>query len=446
MIIAAFLLLGSCGKDFMDEKPDRRAVVPSSLEDCQAMADYTDVMNAFMPSLGEVGSDDYYLTYSTWNALTNASNKNAYLWAGEIFEGSTSPDWNNRYQQIFYANNILEVLDGMKEVSDRNWYNSLKGTALFFRAFAHYQLAQVFSKPYINKGDNSALGIPLRLTSDLNVKSVQSTVAETYSQIVVDLEGAMELLPEKSELKTRPNKTAASALLARIHLAMQEYALAEKYAEQVLVAKGYSLMDYSELPVGTTYPIALYNKEVVFHSTLAGTPILANTRHVVDSALFDLYADTDMRKTVFFRKTSGQNRFRGSYAGSATYFNGLSLDEIYLISAECKIRMGNINEGLMRLNTLLAKRYKENTFFPLIGLDMENALDVVLNERRKELLFRGLRWTDLRRLNLDPTTARTLERELDGKIYTIEPNSPNYVYPFPDNVIQLAGLIQNERN
>ncbi|MOA51075.1 SusD family protein [compost metagenome] len=77
---------------------------------------------------------------------------------------------------------------------------------------------------------------------------------------------------------------------------------------------------------------------------------------------------------------------------------------------------------------------------------MESALDVVLKERRKELLFRGLRWTDLRRLNLDPTTARTPKRELDGKIYTIEPNSPNYVYPFPDNVIQLAGLIQNERN
>lgn len=446
MIIAAFLLLGSCGKDFMDEKPDRRAVVPSSLEDCQAMADYTDVMNAFMPSLGEVGSDDYYVTYSTWNALTNASNRNGYLWNMEIFEGSISVDWNYRYRQIFYANNILEVLGGMKEVSDRTWYNSLKGTALFFRAFAHYQLAQVFSKPYIHKGDNSALGIPLRLTSDLNVKSVQSTVAEIYRQIVSDLEGALELLPEKSELKTRPNKTAASALLARIYLAMQEYVLAEKYAEQVLVAKGYSLMDYEELPVSSTYPIALYNMEVVFHSTLGGTPILANTRHVVDSALFDLYVATDMRKTVFFRKTSGLNRFRGSYAGSATYFNGLSLNEIYLISAECKVRRGEVNEGLMQLNTLLAKRYKANTFVPLAGLDLEKALAAVLKERRKELLFRGLRWTDLRRLNLDPETAQTLKREMEGKIYTIEPNSPNYIYPFPNNVIELAGLIQNKRN
>lgn len=445
MITTAVLLLGSCGKDYMDEKPDRRAVVPSSLEDCQAMADYTDVMNAFMPSLGEVGSDDYYVAYSTWNALTNASNKNGYLWNREIFEGGISLDWNNRYQQIFYANNILEVLGRMEEVTDQGWYNSLKGTALFFRAFAHYQLAQLFSKPYIHKGDNSGLGIPLRLTSDLNVKSVQSTIDECYKQIIADLEGAMELLPEKSELKTRPNRPAASALLARIYLAMQDYALAEKYAEQVLALKNYSLMNYKNLPVASTYPIALYNPEVIFHSTLAGTPILANTRHVIDSALFELYADTDMRKMVFFRKTSGLNRFRGSYAGSATYFNGLSLNEVYLISAECKIRQGKVNEGLMQLNTLLAKRYTENTFVPFTGLDMENALDAVLKERRKELLFRGLRWTDLRRLNLDPATARTLKRELEGKIYTIDPNSPNYIYPFPDNAIQLAGLIQNER-
>src|SRR5690606_10340424 len=106
----------SCNKGFMDAKPDKRAVVPSSLDDCQAMVDYTDVMNAYMPSLGEIGSDDFYVTYSVWNSLTGASERNAYVWAREMFDGGVSLDWNNRYQQIFYTNNILEVLESMDEI------------------------------------------------------------------------------------------------------------------------------------------------------------------------------------------------------------------------------------------------------------------------------------------------------------------------------------------
>ncbi|WP_190992790.1 RagB/SusD family nutrient uptake outer membrane protein [Sphingobacterium micropteri] len=430
----------------MDAKPDKRAVVPSSLEDCQAMADYTDVMNAYMPSLGEIASDDFYVTYSTWNTLTSASEKNAYIWAREIFDGGVSLDWNNRYQQIFYANNILEVLESMVEITDIDRYNSLKGTALFFRAFAHYQLAQIFSKPYVYQTDNSGSSIPLRLTSDLNIPSGQSTVGEVYGQIVSDLEHAAELLPDKTHLKTRPNRMAVFALLARIFLTMQDYQNAAKNAELAIQGQGDSLIDYKDLSAASTYPIPMYNSEVIFHSTLAGTRILANTRHIVDPSLFESYLADDVRKTVFFKKDAqGQNQFRGSYAGSATYFNGLALDEMFLIYAECKVRLEKIEDGLNALNTLLETRFYEGAFVPFTNLDKQRALNTVLAERRKELLFRGLRWTDLRRLNLDPSTARTLKRELDGEVYEMEPNSPNYVYPFPDNVMQLTDFTQNER-
>jgi len=430
----------------MDAKPDKRAVVPSSLDDCQAMVDYTDVMNAYMPSLGEIGSDDFYVTYSVWNSLTGASERNAYVWAREMFDGGVSLDWNNRYQQIFYTNNILEVLESMDEITDIDRYNSLKGTALFFRAFAHYQLAQIFSEPYVYQADNSGLSIPLRLASDLNIASGQSTVGDVYGRIVSDLQYAAQLLPDRTQLKTRPNKTAAFALLARIFLTMQDYQNAVKNADLAIQAQGYSLIDYKNLSVASTYPVPMYNAEVIFHSTLAGTRILANTRHIVDSTLFESYRTEDLRKVIFFRESApGQIQFRGSYAGSATYFNGLALDEMFLIHAECKIRMGNIEEGLNSLNALIETRFEEDTFVPIADLDKQQAMDAVLMERRKELLFRGLRWTDLRRLNLDPSTARTLRRELDGEVYTIEPNSPNYVYPFPDNVMQLTDFMQNER-
>jgi len=68
-----------------------------------------------------------------------------------------------------------------------------------------------------------------------------------------------------------------------------------------------------------------------------------------------------------------------------------------------------------------------------------------LKERRKELLFRGLRWTDLRRLNLDPRFAVTLARNVSGQIYSLPPEDPRYAWPIPDDEIQASGIPQNPR-
>lgn len=98
------------------------------------------------------------------------------------------------------------------------------------------------------------------------------------------------------------------------------------------------------------------------------------------------------------------------------------------------------------LNSLLTERYKAGSFTPLIASDAANALQMILQERRKELLFRGIRWPDLRRLNLDPSTAKTLYRIIEGKTYELQPNSPNYVFPIEERVIQFSGIEQNPRN
>ncbi|MBN8856731.1 MAG: RagB/SusD family nutrient uptake outer membrane protein, partial [Sphingobacteriales bacterium] len=62
------------------------------------------------------------------------------------------------------------------------------------------------------------------------------------------------------------------------------------------------------------------------------------------------------------------------------------------------------------------------------------ALDTILVERRKELPFRGVRWTDLRRLNLEGRTI-TLTRVLNGTTYQLPPNSKLYTLPIPPDVI-----------
>ena len=75
----------------------------------------------------------------------------------------------------------------------------------------------------------------------------------------------------------------------------------------------------------------------------------------------------------------------------------------------------------------------------------DDALKKILTERRKELLLRGIRWTDLRRLNYDSQFATTLTRVVNTQIITLMPNDNRYVYPIPNDEILYSGVTQNPR-
>jgi hypothetical protein len=96
------------------------------------------------------------------------------------------------------------------------------------------------------------------------------------------------------------------------------------------------------------------------------------------------------------------------------------------------------------LNTLMIKRWKTGAFVPFTASTTSEALSLILEERRKETLFRGLRWLDLRRLNSEGANI-TITRGVDNKTYTLPPNSLRYVLPLPPDVINITGVPQNER-
>ena len=166
---------------------------------------------------------------------------------------------------------------------------------------------------------------------------------------------------------------------------------------------------------------------------------------IVDTLLYRSYSVNDLRKTVFYENNG--KTWKGSYntyQGPPSIFDGLSTNEIYLIRAESRIRNGNLSGGLDFLNTLLRKRYKTGSFTDLTAATAADALNLVLIERRKELPFRGLRWTDLRRLNREGANI-TLKRILSGVSYTLPPNDPRWVLLIPDIEVNRSGIPQNPR-
>ncbi|MBE7178311.1 MAG: RagB/SusD family nutrient uptake outer membrane protein [Mucilaginibacter polytrichastri] len=453
MLLMGCVLAGCSKSKFLDERPDNSLVEPKTLADLQALLDNDFVMNGtgsygLVPALGETGADNYYLNETEYTDYLAPLYRKCYTWDKDLYAGEDILDWNFPYRCIFYANIVLDALPGVQpSAGEQTQWNEEKGSALFHRGHMLYQLAQVFAPPYDSLTAATDLGVPLRMESDINEPIRRASVAETYRQMVADVSEAIGLLPVTPLYKTRPSKAAAYALLARIYQTMEDYPRSLLYADSCLQLTS-ALMDYNTMSTTDYFPFQRFNPEVLFSCAWLAVDLypVAITVSQVDSGLYSLYDTDDLRRVLFFKDFGNGPSFTGTYDQEGSAFCGPATDEVMLIRAEALARAGRTEDAMTALNNLLMTRYLSGTFMPLEATDAEEALRIILRERRKELLMRGLRWTDLRRLNKDPRFAVTLTRIVNGDTYTLPPNDKRYVYPIPDKVIALhPDMKQNER-
>lgn len=452
--LALFLLtinLTSCKKDWLDRKPDSRLVVLETLEDYQPLMDNSLLYST--GSLGEVGADNYFLPES-FLVGTNQININQYLWAPSGYGAPSQGSWTSAYQNIFTCNTAINGLNKIsKDNNNRSQWDQIYGSALFYRAFQYYQLSQVFMKPYDSTSANDDPGLPLRLDADITKTASRGTAQEVYTQLLNDLILSKAYLPNSIQAyKTRPTKIAALALLAQVYLSLGDFTNAFANVDSALKINS-ALLDYNQLPTPSSNASLGFtiqfpqNPEVFFYSGMT-TGLLRNNIAAIDSNLFKSYTTNDLRKTFYFNASNLSSiRFRGTYNGSSaiTLFSAIGVDELYLIRAECFARKGDLTGAMNDLNTLLSKRWKTGTFVPFTATDITDALTKVLNERRKELVFRNSRWTDLRRLNKDSRFSKTITRLYKGQAYNLVPGSNLYSWPIPDDEILYSGIAQNPR-
>lgn len=442
----------SCKKsDFLDKKPNTAITEPKTLNDFQLLLDNTIVMN-FSGGLGQASADDQIISFSDYKAA-NSTERNIYIWNKDLYSGETGiQDWNAPYQIVFYANAVLEGLAKSDSVSSPQGQN-LKGWALFSRAFAFYDLTRNFCNVYDASSVGTDLGIPLRLSSAIDYVKPRSTLKESIDQIYADLTESVTLLPSTRPANNlnRPSKISAYALLARISLDMRNYAAAEQYADQSLALYS-KLIDYNTISQNTFTPFSKTNEELICNFSQAPvypslTLNFSRSFNRVSPLLISLYAADDLRLKVYYgQNTDGSFYKNRGYNGGGLYpFTGLATDELYLIKAECLARRNEIAAAMDKLNQLLVLRFdKRKTYRPVAASSPADALNKILLERRKELVWRGMRWHDLKRLNKEGANI-TLSRTLNGVTYTLPPNDPRYVFPIPNDEIALSGIVQNPR-
>lgn len=334
------------------------------------------------------------------------------------------------YHLIYQANLILEAADKVV-VTDTVQMDGIKGEAYCFRAWAHFQLVQLYGKRYEKDGDNSSPGITYRKSSVLDPLP-RNTVEECYTYVQEDLDKAIGLLKEYIPVEvTHFSLKVAYGLKARITLAQQNYQEAARCAGLAIEkaeAEGFQLMKGNECLNGFSKILSntkealwashtLESQSIAFYSFYAymswnfNSTAIRKTPRCINSVLYDQLALTDIRR-AWWDPTGAQATPASSYtrakyqnrkfevediANSAGDFAYMRLAELYLMKAEALARSGQETEARTTLRDFVMTRDPD---YQLSSNTGDKLCEEIMTHRRIELWGEGFRFTDLKRLNL----------------------------------------------
>lgn len=234
------LVLSSCGDDYLSPSPTS-AVAATDYYSTEAQLE-TGLVNMYDGIQGvniladtDVNKNhsiqfEYYLTeMRSDNTRTKSSEGEAAQFESYTIEsnnGIVTDYYRSFYNIIFRANTVLENLG----VASAENVAKFEGEAKFVRAYAYFNLVRLFGDvPLID-----AVIAPL----NTEVQFTRVASSQIYDLIVSDLTAAMGALDDT--YRNRASKSAAQALLAKVHLTLGNYSDAKSLCESVMNA-GYSL-------------------------------------------------------------------------------------------------------------------------------------------------------------------------------------------------------------
>lgn len=120
---------------------------------------------------------------------------------------ATDGNYTTLYKRIYYTNLLLKNAEGF---SDKGAIAAPMGEALWFRAYLHFELVQLY-------GNTQLLTEPLDMDSE-KLYQERDDRGVVVDQIIKDLQQAATLLPSTPSAAGRLCKDAANALISRVAL------------------------------------------------------------------------------------------------------------------------------------------------------------------------------------------------------------------------------------
>lgn len=480
-LLAGVLMLASCS-DFTELQPKGKNLLASTDDIELLLNSDIDPYNSDMRNITGV-----IYAYSSMSAtiaqvpqtrngilLSYADDDNS-LTRMEILTSSDS------YYTAYYSyigkicNPILNQIDAATGPEAKK--AQLKAEALTLRAWSHYMILQKYAKAY-NPATAESDPAVVYLTEDVDIQVPQpkKTVAEAYQMCLDDINAAIELnaVPSKAVTPFRLSKAATYAVKALICLNMQKYAEAKEAANKAIAENG-ALYDYyanvetafsmAGVPYQTAAVDAKDNPEVyfdapdlVYYAWVSPTLVEQFEEGYATYSLFPKMGDQYKGISVImpayaiyedYGATLGVPGWEGGFdLNHYVNTSGLSTPNMYLTIAEAEIKSNNIDAAMTALDILRAKRIDPAKYQPLKGsvTSKADAIKALKAAYLPENLWTYWGFIGLKRWNVDTEWKQSLNHTIEGKTYTLSPESNLWVFPFPANVRDKNANLTSNKN
>lgn len=431
IILLSFVALFGCDA-YLDETPDNRQTVTT-------LQDVSELLVS-----GYSNAAYHYIEWKSDNSVEIKDNTQ-FNWMTENFsyepvvseEDQDTPTylWNENYAAISHANQALEELDKI-ESKDTDFADALRGEALMSRAYNHFILASVFCLHY-SETNKTSLGLPYitKPETELIATYERGTLEETYNLIEKDMLEALSLISNDYYIGTGKyhfNRNAALAVASRFYLFKQDYEKSIEYSNQIVGAGASTtayVRNYTDIYVGSSVDrsvnfidvnlpsnLLVVRKESVYHRVTRGYRLSV-------PLFFAIFRDNKIQ-TGSDRRLSGYTQ--GTSAVLLPKYNELfqyttattgnpyliipvlRSEEVLLNRIESYAHLNQLDKALEYYNAIAGYWYTDGgqltqaeitAFFG--GTDQEAMIKFIAEERRKEFLYEGLRWFDIKRLELE---------------------------------------------
>ncbi|MEY4273321.1 MAG: hypothetical protein RL638_269 [Bacteroidota bacterium] len=387
------------------------------------------------------------------------------------------PYWSNCYSGISNANALLAKINSVSMDATRK--KQIEAEAKFMRALFYFHLAKNFGDVPIRK--EPVLGVA-------DVEIAKSPVKEVYKFIIEDLLFAEANLPSSTTVRGRPINMTATALLSKIYLYNEDYTNASTYAKKVIDSKVYDLMP-DVVALWDPNKEDANRKEMIFAVEYTRVP---NTRPGMDIAAFNAPAGSapkfcpvvygsQFAYINFYKSFDAEDLRRklmdtsfvdpkGAYIGQGkpggviydrafirkyedpqgtganqleNNFPILRFADVLLIHAEAEARLkGVTSEALTSVNKVRRRAYNTATdkYDIPSTVSATTLIDLIIEERSKELCFEADRWYDLTRTGKYLNVANQLNSYYPKRLVA----QKNRWFPIPASEIQVnSKLVQN---
>ena len=443
--------------------------------------------SGYLTLMPDIQSDFVY-------AVNGYSNNLGDIWRWNILatNGEIEAVYGSLYSLIgrcnFLLDNAVKLMPTLVDDEDIEELETLCGEAYFARALAYSELIKLFCEDY--KSDEDAqqkLGVVVRTSYYKEQPIERSTLYKSYQQVLSDLDKAAEYLALDEDYDPAVNgylydyslyfnEYTVYALRARVALYMRNYEDAIKYSSKIIDSGYYELSTVT--PLSSLGNISYYDYMWQYDYSTEIIWMVGFTTTNYGGALGSVFFNYDYRACKpdyvpaqwvlnLFDENDGRTKaLFGENAVTTGYSHGLTwpllykywgnqdfisqqilhtsmpkvfrLSEQYLIRAEayCKQETPDYNKAGNDISTLRAARYLTGSSG---AVNADNAMDVIEEERVKELYMEGFRLQDLKRWGKGFERKPQDQSLSNGSSLKVNAENPLFVWPIPQHELESPG-------